>query len=76
MNQKELLKLGEQKLKSKKIEEAYYKAKIVLNYILNQTAEQFIAKRLRTGVWPHITQKRESRVREPSWERLNFWIVL
>ena len=43
MTQKELLKLGEQKLKSKKIEEAYYKAKIVLNYILNQTAEQFIA---------------------------------
>ena len=31
MTQKELLKLGEQKLKSKKIEEAYYKAKIVLN---------------------------------------------
>ena len=46
MNQKELLKLGEQKLKQHKIEDAYYKAKIVLKYILCQTLEQFIANSL------------------------------
>lgn len=48
VNQKELLTLGEQKLKEHKIEDAYHKAKLLLKYILNQTSEQLIANSLKT----------------------------
>lgn len=48
VNQKELLSLGEQKLKERKIEDAYHKAKLLLKYILNQTSEQLIAGSLET----------------------------
>lgn len=48
VNQKELLSLGEQKLKECKIEDAYHKAKLLLKYILNQTSEQLIADSFET----------------------------
>lgn len=46
MNQKQLLLLGEEKLKQNKIEDAYFKAKKLLNHILKQQNEQFITRNL------------------------------
>ena len=46
MNQKQLLLLGEEKLKQNKIEDAYFKAKKLLNHILKQQNEQFITHNL------------------------------
>ena len=41
MKQKELLKYGQDILKQNEIEDAKIKAKLLLNYILNQTSDQF-----------------------------------
>ena len=46
MNQKQLLNFGKAKLESLGIEEAYYKCKILLKYLLNQTNEQFVVRSL------------------------------
>lgn len=42
MNQKELLKFGENILKQQKIEDAYLKATILLEYVLKQTKQQLV----------------------------------
>lgn len=46
MNQKQLLLLGKEKLNQNKIEDAYFKAKKLLSYILKQSNEQLINQQL------------------------------
>ncbi len=46
MNQKDLLLLGESNLKQNKIEDAYIKAKKLLEYVLNQSKEELVINSL------------------------------
>ena len=60
MNQKDLLLLGESNLKQNKIEDAYIKAKKLLEYVLNQSKEELIINSL----------KEVSKENEQRYERL------